>query len=90
MKNRLINNRLKDKQLLDAAVAQTPKHCLIRTGLSFDGVEVVLSVPIPYHKAPPNVAAEFNRDWAKMYKRSKMTTLHDMYNHVFRSLADDN
>ena len=82
-KSRLINNRRRPVTSVPHAGNQ---HCLAQTGLSFDGVHVALVVPPGMH--PPEVVATFVRDWKRMYRRSKMTTLHDIYQHVFRELSD--
>ena len=79
-KSRLINNRR------TLGSVRGTQCCLVQTGLSFDGVHVALVVPPGMH--PPEVVATFVRDWKRMYRRSKMTTLHDIYQHVFRELSD--
>ena len=72
MKNRLINNR---KRPVTSVPHAGNQQCLIQTGIGFNGVQICLLVPAGKH--PPDVVKEFVADFAKMHKRSNMTTLND-------------
>lgn len=58
---------------------QANQHCLIGTGLSFDGVQVALLVPASAPLPPSEYVKIFVQDFYKMWRRSKQVTLKDCY-----------
>jgi hypothetical protein len=79
------NNRLRPRFVTSVPHAGN-QHCLIRTGLSFDGVQVVLLVPTSAEHEPPYYVERFVADFQKMLKRSKLVTLRDCYETTCKEL----
>jgi len=83
-------HRLSQLSQLSQPVTAVPhagnQHCLIQTGLSFNGVQVCLLVPSNSEQSPLEHVKNFVIDFKRMHRRSEMVTLRDCYEKIFERL----
>jgi hypothetical protein len=82
-------NEQRIKRLVTPEPTGANQHCIVGTGLSFQGVQVALIVPASAPMPPGEYVKSFVADFHRMWRRSKMVTLRDCYEATIKNLSEN-